>query len=145
MKPGVFQRLILVTAMVAIAVALGKDVLVFASDAPPQPKFNAHALHRLDFRIVGKRCPVCLHKIQGRLEKVNGVVKAEVMLKAPFAAVIIYDASTVKGSKLLDIAKGEASGISFQETKDVPIKKLPLVLVPIYSSEKLSSSDKSPN
>ena len=97
------------------------------------PAFNPGALHRVDFRVTGKSCAVCLHKIQERMKGLPGAVEAAVMLKKPYGAVVIYDSSKLNLKAILDIAvKGEPE-VKIVDVKDESIKKLPVVLIPAYS------------
>jgi copper chaperone CopZ len=97
------------------------------------PAYNHNALHRVDFRVTGKNCAVCLHKIQERMKGLPGTVEAAVMLKKPFGAVVIYDSSKLNLKAILDIAvKGEPE-VKIVDVKDESIKKLPVVLIPAYS------------
>ena len=97
------------------------------------PAYNHNALHRVDFRVTGKSCAVCLHKIQERMKGLPGAIEVAVMLKKPYGAVVIYDSSKLKLKSILDIAvKGEPE-VKIVDVKDESIKKLPVVLIPAYS------------
>ncbi|MDR3613446.1 MAG: hypothetical protein P4L53_07760 [Candidatus Obscuribacterales bacterium] len=97
------------------------------------PAYNHNALHRVDFRVTGKNCAVCLHKIQERMKGLPGAIEAAVMLKKPYGAVVIYDSSKLNLKAILDIAvKGEPE-VKIVDVKDESIKKLPVVLIPAYS------------
>lgn len=97
-------------------------------------QYNPNSLHRLDFRVVGKSCAVCLHKMQDRMKTLAGTVKAEVMLKSPYGAVVIYDSKQMTKDKILDKCREGVEDVSFEDIKDVPIKTLPLVLIPEAAS-----------
>jgi copper chaperone CopZ len=113
-----------------------KDLASAAEGAPLEttlPAYNHNALHRVDFRVTGKSCAVCLHKIQERMKGLPGAVEAAVMLKKPYGAVVIYDSSKLNLKAILDIAvKGEPE-VKIVDVKDESIKKLPVVLIPAYS------------
>jgi len=97
------------------------------------PAYDHNALHRVDFRVTGKSCAVCLHKIQERMKGLPGAVEVAVMLKKPYGAVVIYDSSKLNLKSILDIAvKGEPE-VKIVDVKDESIKKLPVVLIPAYS------------
>ncbi len=97
--------------------------------------YNANALHRLDFRVVGKSCAVCLHRMQERMKELPGTVRSEVMLKSPYGAVVVFDSSKVRAEKILEKCKEGVPEVNLVDVKDVAIKKLPLVLVPAAASE----------
>ena len=103
--------------------------------------YNANALHRLDFRVEGKSCAVCLHRMQERMKELNGTVRAEVMLKKPYGAVVIYDSSKVKTDKILDKCKEGLPEIKLLDVKDEAIKKIPIVLVPAAASEAADTNE----
>jgi cyanuric acid amidohydrolase len=96
-------------------------------------KYNANALHRLDFRIEGKSCAICLYRIQERVKTLPGTVKSAIMLKKPYGAVIIYDSSQLSQSKIEETAKKGEPEVRLVGLKDEAIKKLPTILIPIYS------------
>jgi copper chaperone CopZ len=101
------------------------------------PKYNAKALHRLDFRVEGKSCAICLYKIQERIKDLPGAVKSEVMVKKPYGAVIIYDSSQLTQDKIVTVAKKDEPEVRLVGIKDEPIKKIPVVLIPLYSESQL--------
>jgi copper chaperone CopZ len=92
--------------------------------------YNAKALHRLDFKVVGKSCAVCLLNIQKRVSTVPGAIKAAVQLQSPYAAVILFDSSKTNQKILLDKAKEGLPEVKFEAIEDTAIEKLPNVLVP---------------
>jgi hypothetical protein len=102
--------------------------------------YNKNALHRLDFRIQGKSCAICLMGIQRRIKAVTGALKVAVMLKKPYGASIIYDASQVTEQTLIDTAKLNEPLIKLLEVSDAPIEKIPLVLIPPHASMESSSN-----
>lgn len=113
-----------------------KETVSGAEQSPLEntlPAYNHSALHRVDFRVTGKSCAVCLHKIQERMKGLPGAVEAAVMLKKPYGAVVIYDSSKLTVKAILEIAvKGEPE-VKIVDVKDEAIKKLPVVLIPAYS------------
>src|ERR1700730_15720125 len=78
--------------------------MVSVSNTSAKP-LNMNALHRLDFMVVGKRCATCLFKIQKRLQALPAVAKVGVMLRKPYGAVCIYDATKSDKDSLLKVAK----------------------------------------
>jgi hypothetical protein len=92
------------------------------------------SLHRLDFRVVGRSCAVCLLSIQRKIKAANGVCKVAVMLKKPYGAVVLYDSRKTAPQQLLDTAKKGERDTKFEDIRDAAINKVPLVLLPIYNS-----------
>jgi hypothetical protein len=107
----------------------------------PLHAYNANALHRLDFRVVGKSCAVCLHRMQERMKELNGTVRAEVMMKKPYGVVVVYDSTKVKADKILDKCKEGVPEVTLVDVKDTAIKKIPIVLVPAAASEAADKND----
>ncbi len=91
--------------------------------------YNAKALHRLDFRVVGKSCAVCLMGIQSKFKSMIGVVKAAVMLKKPYGAVVIYDSSKVNMQALLTKARNQDKEGEDRTDYRFPIQKIPTILI----------------
>ncbi len=104
-------------------------------DSPPLPPYNQKDLRRFDFRVVGKSCATCLHHMQDRMKELPGTLKAAVMLQKPYGAVVIYDSSKVNTTKILDKAKEGLTDVEFEDRNDVPIKSIPLVLVPAAAAK----------
>ncbi len=111
----------------------GKDAL------QPQPKTSfvrdkqtsvGHNLRRLDFRIKGKSCAVCLIGIENRLKDAAGVLKVAVMLKNPYGASVIYDAKKTTEKNILRVAQNNDKSISLLAVKDTHLSKFPVVLIP---------------
>jgi copper chaperone CopZ len=107
-----------------------KSNIVSTTSEAKIPSYNAKALHRLDFRVVGKSCAVCLLGIQKRVSTVPGSIKAAVQLQAPYAAVILYDSSKTNQKALIKKAQETIPEVTFEAIEDKPIDKLPAVLVP---------------
>lgn len=123
---------------------LASDTLARSTRAQPADE-PAHkemvkstkALRRLDFRIKGRSCVLCLLDIQRRMRHERGTVKTVVQLRVPYGAVVIYDSSVTSKDKLFKAAKGnkaEEMGVSFLDITDQSITKLPVVLVPLQTS-----------
>ena len=55
------------------------------------------------------------------------------MLKKPYGAVIIYDSSQLTLNKIEDSAKLGEKEVQLVGIKDEAIKKLPTILIPLYS------------
>jgi copper chaperone CopZ len=108
------------------------------SNTASKASYNAAALHRLDFKVVGKSCAVCLLGIQRRMGLVPGVVKVAVQLKKPYAATVIYDSSKTGKEKILAKAKEGLSDLETTTLEDEPISKLPTILIPKIGNEAVS-------
>lgn len=113
------------------------------ADNPPLPPYNQKDLRRFDFRVVGKSCATCLHHMQDRMKELPGTLKAAVMLQKPYGAVVIYDSSKVNITKILDKAKEGLTDVEFEDRKDVPIKSIPIILVPAAATSSDSAESKS--
>lgn len=111
--------------------------LVSTTSENKTPSYNPKALHRLDFKITGKSCAVCLLGIQKRMSSVPGAVKAAVQLQAPYAAVVLYDSSKTTQKALLDKAQETEPTVKFVSIEDNAIAKVPIVLVPKIGNEVL--------
>jgi len=96
---------------------------------------NMNALHRLDFIVKGKSCASCLFKMQKRLEALLGVAKVGIMLRKPFAGVVIFDSTKVDQAKILQVAHGDEASISFVQVEEAPIAKIPLILIPHHATD----------
>ena len=98
---------------------------------------STKALRRLDFRIKGRSCALCLLDMQKRMRQEPGTVKTVVQLRVPYGAVVIYDGSVTSKDKLIKAAKGnraEAMYVSFLDMTDQSITKVPVVLVPFQTT-----------
>jgi hypothetical protein len=115
--------------------------MVLNGKSAPATSLNMKALHRLDFVVKGKSCATCLFHMQKRMEALPGTAKCGVMLKKPFAAVIIYDSTKLNQEKILKAAKGDEALVSFDKVEDVPIDKVPLVLIPHHATDSDGSGD----
>jgi len=109
----------------------GKSGLISTTGAETKtPSYNPNALHRLDFKITGKSCAVCLLGIQKRVNSVPGSIKAAVQLQSPYAAVVLYDSSKTNQKALLAKAQETVPEVKFVSIEDTAIAKIPTVLVP---------------
>jgi hypothetical protein len=130
MKRLSFIAILLVCANQGVA-AFSLPAIQNSRNANLQPRFNA--LHRLDFRILGTSCPVCLMGIQRRVKAIPGTIETAVMLKKPYGVSIIYDSKAVSGQKLLATVTLSEPRIKLLDIKDEPIDKVPLVLIPPHN------------
>jgi copper chaperone CopZ len=92
--------------------------------------YNKTALHRLDFKIVGKSCAACLLGIQKRMGGVPGVIKSAVQLKPPYAAAVIYDSSKTMTSKIMEKAKETLPDLQTEQEQDAKVGAVPMFLIP---------------
>lgn len=125
----------------APAVKPGKPSMIQASEPVKPGSYNAKTLRRLDFKVQGKSCAVCLMGIQRKFKTLPGVVKAAVMLKKPYGAVVIYDSSKINMQTLLDKAKQQDKDVKIVQTSDFAIAKIPTILIPLYGIPKSSDGD----
>ncbi len=114
----------------------GKPSMIQTSEPAKASSYNAKALRRMDFKVVGKSCAVCLMGIQKKFKSMIGVVKAAVMLKKPYGAVVIYDSSKVSMQTLLEKAKSQDKEVKIEQVTDFPIQKIPTILIPLYGIPK---------
>lgn len=96
--------------------------------------YHSNALHRLDFRLQGKSCPVCLLGIQRRLKSISGTVQVAVMLKKPFGASVIYDSKVTNKQALLEAVKEKEPSVQLENVEDKAIAKVPVILLPPHAS-----------
>ncbi|MBS1953021.1 MAG: hypothetical protein JST89_02485 [Cyanobacteria bacterium SZAS-4] len=114
------------------------SALVSTTPDAKTPSYNAKALHRLDFKITGKSCAACLLGIQKRIGTVPGAIKAAVQLQAPYAAVVLFDASKTNQKAIFSKAQETVPEVSFVSIEDTAIAKVPTVLVPKINGEVLT-------
>jgi copper chaperone CopZ len=112
-----------------------KNGMLSSTAESKTPAYNPKALHRLDFKITGKSCAVCLLGIQKRITSVPGSIKAAVQLQAPYAAVVLYDSSKTTQKALLDKAQETVPEVKFVSIEDNAVAKVPTVLVPKIGDE----------
>jgi copper chaperone CopZ len=101
-----------------------------AQEGEKQAHYDKNALRRLDLRVVGKSCPVCLLGIERRVRSLPGVVKAAVMLKKPWCASVIYDSKRVQQAKIVQTITSYERNTSVSDIEDEPVAKVPLILIP---------------
>ncbi|HEY9733187.1 MAG TPA: hypothetical protein V6C89_14815 [Drouetiella sp.] len=117
------------------AVTKDKNGMVSSTAESKTPAYNPKALHRLDFKITGKSCAVCLLGIQKRITSVPGSIKAAVQLQSPYAAVVLYDSSKTTQKALLAKAQETVPEVKFVSIEDNAIDRAPTVLVPKIGDE----------
>jgi copper chaperone CopZ len=119
----------------------GKPSMIQTSEAAKPASYNAKALRRLDFKVKGKSCAVCLMGIQRKFKSLPGVVKAAVMLKPPYGAVVIYDSSKISMQELIEKAKKQEKEVRVEQVTDFPVQKIPTILIPLYGIPKSPVAD----
>lgn len=87
-----------------------------------------HTLERADLQFVGSSCASCLMRVEAKLNKAPGVVKAAVSIFHPYPAIIIYDPSKTSLAKIKTAIVGEPA--RFDKVVERPIDKVPDVLMP---------------
>jgi copper chaperone CopZ len=102
-------------------------------------------LRRLDAYIVGISCPVCLIKIQRKLEALPGVTKAAVIMKRPWSASIVYHSKSTNEAQIIKVIKSVEKNTRVLRIQDVPIERAPVVLIPPRSAIPTNKYNKSSN
>jgi len=115
--------------------------MVLTSKGQPRASLNMKALHRLDFVVKGKSCSSCLFHMQKRVEPLPGVAKCGVILKKPYAAVVVFDSSKTTREKILKAAKGDETLVQFDKIEEAPIDKMPLILIPHHCTDTDTDGD----
>lgn len=118
----------------------GKPSMIPTAEPDKPVSFDPKNLRRLDFKVQGKSCAVCLMGIQKKVKAMPGIIKVAVMLKRPYGAVVIYDSSKMTSAKILDKAKAEDKEVKIIEPTDFSISKIPTVLIPLYGIPKLAQN-----
>jgi len=113
-----------------------KPSMIPVSEPSNPVSYNPKNLRRLDFKVQGKSCAVCLMGIQKKVKAMPGVVKIAVMLKRPYGALVIYDSTKVTASKILQKARAEDKEVKVVEPTDFAIEKVPTILIPLYGVPK---------
>ncbi|MBP9094220.1 heavy-metal-associated domain-containing protein [bacterium] len=125
--------------------------LCWASQAAPAVSANAKVktstkvvksaakqqnLRRFDFRLEGVSCGRCIVNIRTALRQTKGVNRCEVALRKPFGGVVVYDSSLTNVEKLtkIIITADPKTAVIVQEPVDDTIEKVPVVLIPKYTS-----------
>jgi len=93
-------------------------------------------LHRFDFRLEGASCATCLLKIRAALRQTKGVANCEMALRKPYGGVVIYRASDIDVKKIsaIMVKADPRSTVVVKDQVDETIAKMPLLLIPKYTS-----------
>jgi len=98
-------------------------------------KLNMNALKRLDFRVEGASCAICLGRIRKRLEAAKGIAKVAVSIQKPYGVAVIYDSTKTEKDKIFQQGlKGEKEKVVFLEDQEEKVDKMPFILIPKFNS-----------
>lgn len=109
--------------------------LMFTGEAKDASKLNMNALTRLDFRVEGASCAICLGRIRKRIEKAKGIAKVAVAIQKPYGVAVIFDNSKTKKEKIFEAGlKGETEKVRFLDDQEEKLEKMPFILIPKFNS-----------
>lgn len=93
-------------------------------------------LRRFDFRLEGVSCGRCIVNIRTALRQTKGVARCEVALRKPFGGVVVYDSGLTNVEKLtkITITADPKTAVVVKDPVDETIEKVPVVLIPKYTS-----------
>jgi copper chaperone CopZ len=133
------QALLILSLFICSKALAAEPPIALSKAAEPPPAassshYDKNALHRVDLRIVGKSCPICLLNIKKKVNALTGVVKADVMLKKPYGVSVIYDAKQVKSDKIVETVKSYEKNTFVEDVHDAAVSKVPLVLIPPFTN-----------
>lgn len=98
-------------------------------------KLNMNELKRLDFRVEGASCAICLGRIRKRIEKARGIAKVAVAISKPYGVAVIFDSSKTKKEKIFEAGlKGETEKVKFLDEQEEKLEKMPFILIPKFNS-----------
>lgn len=98
-------------------------------------KLNMSALKRLDFRVEGASCAICLGRIRKRLEATKGIAKVAVSIQKPYGVAVIYDSTRTEKDKIFQAGlKGEKEKVVFLDDQEEKLDKMPFILIPKFNS-----------
>lgn len=111
--------------------------LMYAGEGKPEAlaKLNLNALKRLDFRVEGASCAICLGRIRKRLESAKGIAKVAVAIQKPYGVAVIYDSTKTEKDKIFQAGlKGEKEKVLFLDDHEEKLDKMPFILIPKFNS-----------
>ncbi len=111
--------------------------LVFTCEGKPDAlaKLNMSALKRLDFRVEGASCAICLGRIRKRIEASKGIAKVAVAIQKPYGVAVIYDSTKTEKQKIFQAGlKGEKEKVLFLDEQEEKLDKMPFILIPKFNS-----------
>ncbi len=111
--------------------------LVFTGEGKPDAlaKLNMSALKRLDFRVEGASCAICLGRIRKRIEASKGIAKVAVAIQKPYGVAVIYDSTKTEKQKIFQAGlKGEKEKVLFLDEQEEKLDKMPFILIPKFNS-----------
>lgn len=98
-------------------------------------KLNMNALKRLDFRVEGASCAICLGRIRKRLESTKGIAKVAVAIQKPYGVAVIFDSTKTEKDKIFQAGlKGEKEKVLFLDDQEEKLDKMPFILIPKFNS-----------
>lgn len=89
---------------------------------------EAAGLRRFDFLVKGSSCAACLIRLEKRLRRAPGVVKATVSIYKPYAAVVIIDPAKCNKKEIVRVLALEKTRPESIIEEEIPT--VPLLLTP---------------
>lgn len=149
--PHIFQKLLLLSLAFTLAPSVSaldsakndpdklnpNGPLMYTGDGKPDAlaKLNMSALKRLDFRVEGASCAICLGRIRKRIEASKGIAKVAVAIQKPYGVAVIYDSTKTEKQKIFQAGlKGEKEKVQFLEDQEEKVDKMPFILIPKFNS-----------
>lgn len=111
--------------------------LVFTGEGKQEAlaKLNMSALKRLDFRVEGASCAICLGRIRKRIEASKGIAKVAVAIQKPYGVAVIFDSTKTEKQKIFQAGlKGEKEKVLFLDEQEEKLDKMPFILIPKFNS-----------
>lgn len=111
--------------------------LMYTGESKPEAlaKLNLSALKRLDFRVEGASCAICLGRIRKRLETSKGIAKVAVAIQKPYGVAVIFDSTKTEKEKIFQAGlKGEKEKVLFLDEQEEKLDKMPFILIPKFNS-----------
>lgn len=115
-------------ALTIVCLSMVSSLAPQASCATPDKSTANAELHRLDFRVEGASCVVCLRRIGQELRDTKGVFKADVSIYKPNWAIVIYDAKKTNLEHFKSAVKAE--NVKFVDLEDKRISEMPFLVIP---------------
>jgi copper chaperone CopZ len=100
-----------------------------AGDVKPPSKAALKSLHRVDFRVEGATCVVCIRRVAKALQDQKGVLKADVSIYKPHWALVIYNSKETNFDKLADLVKVKEN-VRIVDIEDKAISSMPVLILP---------------
>jgi copper chaperone CopZ len=95
------------------------EAAVSAENSESAAKPAKRKVRRVEFKISGTDCPVCLGRIQSKIKALNGVQKVVVWTWPPYFGLVVYDSSVVTWQEVeKSIADEHVRFIEMTEAKE---------------------------